>query len=244
VTASGKILVVDDHVDLAENIAEILQMAGYQTAIAHSAEAALELLDGGGLSGLITDFRLPGRSGAQLIAELRRRGNPIPALVMSAYTDDETISSAQQAGAAHVLSKPVDIPRLLCLMETLGGDEDLILVIDDNRALAENIAEALEHHGHRAAVCTTAGEALGHRRGARVAIIDFRLPDATGVEVAQQLRSRDPGMSLLFVSAHGPELQAALDEQLPGARAMDKPLHVPELLAWVEEVLRGQRRAR
>jgi DNA-binding NtrC family response regulator len=237
VSAARRILVVDDHVDLAENIAEILQMAGFETAIADSAEAALERIGAGDIVGLITDFRLPGRSGAQLIAEMRRRGSEIPALVMSAYTDDDTIRSAQQAGAVEVLSKPVNIPHLISLMQTLGQGE-LVLVVDDNRPLAENIAEALNGRGWRALVCTTAAEALAHRSGVRVAIVDYRLPDATGVEVADQLASRDPRLRFLFVSGHADELRRKLEGRLPAAEAMDKPVDVAALLSWVAQVLR------
>ena len=79
VSLAGKILIVDDHIDLAENLAEILENAGYETVVADSAEAALDRLERKDIGALITDYRLPGRNGAELIAELRRRGDRIPA---------------------------------------------------------------------------------------------------------------------------------------------------------------------
>jgi DNA-binding NtrC family response regulator len=96
VTLAGKILIVDDHVDLADNLAEILENAGYQTVVADSAEAALDRLERNDVAALITDYRLPGLNGAELIVELRRRGLTIPAVVMSAFTDDRTIDKATQ----------------------------------------------------------------------------------------------------------------------------------------------------
>lgn len=117
--AAGAVLVVDDHSDLADNIAEIIRGVGRDAVTAESAEAALECIVKGGIVVLITDYRLPGLSGAQLIAELYRRGLGLPAIVMSAYTDDETIAAARKAGALHVLAKPVEIRRLLALVETL-----------------------------------------------------------------------------------------------------------------------------
>jgi DNA-binding NtrC family response regulator len=244
VTADSKILVVDDHVDLAENIAEILELSGYRTAIAGSAESALERVAAGDIAALITDFRLPGRDGAELIAELRRRGSTIPAVVMSAYTDDDTIASSRRAGATEVLAKPVDIPHLVTLMETLGGAGDLILVVDDNRPLAENLAEALTGRGYRAAVCTSAAEALAHGNEVGVAIVDYRLPDATGLDVAEQLRSRNPGLRFLLVSGHCHELRQELGDRLPGTEAMEKPVDVAALLSWVAQVVRHEQRHR
>lgn len=117
--STTRVLVVDDHVHLAENIAEILEGEGYQTLLAASAEQALETVETDGVDALITDYRLPGLSGAELIRELRRRGRDIPAVVMSAYSDDETIRVSRAAGALEVLGKPVAVQRLIGLVAAM-----------------------------------------------------------------------------------------------------------------------------
>ena len=105
------VLVVDDNQDLAENIAEILVLRGFAAVIATSAEEALPkaLADGPDL--LVTDFRLPGMSGAELVRRVRETLRTIRAVVMSAYTDDNTIAAARAAGATF-LPKPVDLSTL------------------------------------------------------------------------------------------------------------------------------------
>lgn len=100
---------------MAENIAEMLEIGGFRTSIAESAEQALALLTEK-VSALITDFRMDGRNGAELIAEIRRRGSQIPAVVMTAYADDEMEQACTRAGALAVLPKPVDMVRLLALV--------------------------------------------------------------------------------------------------------------------------------
>jgi CheY-like chemotaxis protein len=109
--ATIAVLVVDDNQDLAENIAEILGLRGFAPLIATSAEEALPkaLPDGPVL--LVTDFRLPGMSGAELVRRVREQRNGVRAIVMSAYTDDETIAAAREAGA-NFLPKPVDLTAL------------------------------------------------------------------------------------------------------------------------------------
>lgn len=113
------ILVVDDHVPLAENIAEFLENAGYQPLIAHSAEEALQAIEAEEVDALITDYWLPGLNGAELIRELRRRGRCIPALVISAFSDDDTIDAAKAAGATDVVDKPLTLSRLLGFAERM-----------------------------------------------------------------------------------------------------------------------------
>jgi DNA-binding response OmpR family regulator len=111
----NRVLIVDDNQDLAENIAEILSMQGYATEIATSAEEALPkaLPDGPGI--LVTDYRLPGMTGADLVREVRQRRAVIRAVVMSAYTDERTISAAKNAGA-EFLAKPIDFASLSLLL--------------------------------------------------------------------------------------------------------------------------------
>ena len=89
--------------------------------MAISAEQALDTLERDEIHAVITDYRLPGRNGAQLIREMRLRGRQIPAVVMSAYSDEETIAAARAAGAMEVLTKPVAIVQLLGLVAGLLG---------------------------------------------------------------------------------------------------------------------------
>jgi DNA-binding response OmpR family regulator len=246
VTAAGparserKVLVVDDHVDLAENIAEILAGAGHEAVVAASAEEALRLFEAGGIAGVITDFRLPGRNGAQLIAELRRRGSRVPAVVMSAFTDDETIGQARAAGALDVLPKPVDISRLMSAVASLGGDDAMVLLVEDSEELADNLAEALRAGGFLPVVSGTVAEALSARGEPRAAVIDFRLPDGTGLDVARRLRARNPTLRILFMSGYGDDTRARLRGSLDATDwfdQLDKPVKVEHLLAWVATAL-------
>jgi len=111
----NRVLIVDDNQDLAENIAEILSLKGFATEIATSAEEALPkaLPDGPGI--LVTDYRLPGMTGADLVREIRQQRAALRAVVISAYTDDRTISAARNAGA-DFLPKPVDFASLSQLL--------------------------------------------------------------------------------------------------------------------------------
>lgn len=106
-----RILIIDDNVNLAENIAEILQLDGYAAEVAASGEEALSKAASGQLDVVVTDYRLPDTNGAALLRRLREIGVQARAIVMSAYTDDQTIADAASAGAAFV-AKPVDLNLL------------------------------------------------------------------------------------------------------------------------------------
>ena len=114
------VLIVDDNQGLAENIAEILEMQGYVTSVATSAEEALPKALEETTNVLITDYRLPGMTGAELVGLLQKKAVRIRAVVISAYTDEGTIAAARNAGAAF-LPKPVDFSDLSRLIGAVSA---------------------------------------------------------------------------------------------------------------------------
>jgi CheY-like chemotaxis protein len=106
-----RVLIVDDNVALAENIAEVLELEGYETQVAITANEGLSKATARSQDVIITDYRLPDISGADLVRRLRQLGVMVRAVVISAYTDDSTIEDARAAGAAFV-PKPVDFTTL------------------------------------------------------------------------------------------------------------------------------------
>jgi len=109
--ALRRVLVVDDNIELAENIAEILEMDGCVAEVAASVEDALAKASRIAPDVLVTDYRLPGTSGVELVRRFRAAHGPLRAVIISAYTDDQTIKDATDVGAAF-LAKPVDFEHL------------------------------------------------------------------------------------------------------------------------------------
>jgi len=228
------VLVVDDQIELAENIAEILQGIGFQTEVAGSAEEGLERVARGGVTAVVTDFKLPGQSGAQLIEELRRRGERMPVLMMSAYTDEATIDRSKTAGAWFFLPKPVPLVTLVETFESLARQPVTTLLVDDEEHLAQNLAEVLTAAGHDVVVTHTAADALAQNRRLHTAVLDYRLPDGTGLEVARQLRARDPAVQILFISGYPEDLEAGRQADVPDSEALQKPVDPGRLISWVQ----------
>jgi CheY-like chemotaxis protein len=106
-----RVLVIDDNLNLAENIAEILELDGYLTEVAGSADEALAKAFPSKPDVVVTDYRLPDASGANLVRRLREVGIFPRAVVISAHTDEQTIADARSAGAKF-LPKPLDIVAL------------------------------------------------------------------------------------------------------------------------------------
>ena len=105
------VLIVDDNLSLAENIAEILQIDGHTTRVAASAEEAFPTGREEEPDVLVTDFRLPGISGAAFVKQVRAVHSRVRALVISACTDPNTVEAVAEAGASF-MPKPLDLSLL------------------------------------------------------------------------------------------------------------------------------------
>ena len=106
-----RVLIVDDNANLAENIAEILQIDGHLTEVAFSAEEALARVPAMEPDVLVADYRLPGINGADFVKQFRGTRTHVVAVVISAYTDDRTVKEARDSGATF-MPKPVDFKIL------------------------------------------------------------------------------------------------------------------------------------
>ena len=240
--AKGRLLIVEDDPDLAENLVEILQGLDWDVSVAGTAEDALPILEREAYSGVITDFRLPGLGGIDLIAKLRDRGIAVPVIVMSAFMDAAAAERAERVAAFEALQKPVNLERLFTLLKAFISPSREVLIVEDNEALAENVADALREEGLDVDVRPSGSEALSKRSLPRVALVDLRLPDLSGVEVARRLCARDPNLRILFVTAYPEEAGerlSAIGSALPWLDPEHPCLLKPfDLLELVERVRR------
>jgi DNA-binding response OmpR family regulator len=113
------LLLVEDSPELAENLADILREAGLTPEVVHSAEQALDQLRARTFDLIISDLRLPARSGVDLLQSLRALGLQTPLILMSAFADSAAQACAQRLGVAAVLAKPFDCEALLSLVFSL-----------------------------------------------------------------------------------------------------------------------------
>jgi two-component system response regulator CpxR len=115
-----KVLIVDDNLAYAQNIAEILEIRGYVTVLFESAEDALRRAVAPEICVVITDYRLPGMNGVELVRRVRRERPHVHAVVISAYADDRVVDDARALGA-EFLPKPVDFGALDRIVARTSG---------------------------------------------------------------------------------------------------------------------------
>jgi DNA-binding NtrC family response regulator len=131
-----RILVVDDEEKLRRVIELQLSTAGFEVDKAASAEEALKLADRADL--VLTDLKLPGMDGLELLAAIRHQNTHSPVIVMTAYGTVEVAVQAMKAGAADFLLKPFSLDHLMAVVQKAL---EVRALRDENRQLREELGK-------------------------------------------------------------------------------------------------------
>jgi len=116
-TKGARVLVVEDDRVLLEELSGALEDEGYSVTRASSAEDAESKLCRAEFGLVITDLRLPGASGLDVVEETRKRLPDCPVLVVTAHASVDTAVEAMRLGAFHYLQKPLSVDAILLEVE-------------------------------------------------------------------------------------------------------------------------------
>ena len=110
-----RVLIVEDEEKLRRVVHLQLASAGFEVEDAGTAEQALRSSDRADL--ILTDLKLPGMDGLQLLAALRAQNLTVPVIVMTAFGTVENAVEAMKSGAADFLLKPFSLDHLMAVVE-------------------------------------------------------------------------------------------------------------------------------
>jgi two-component system NtrC family response regulator/two-component system response regulator HydG len=122
---AGRILVVDDEVNARTALAELLRDKGFDVEMAADAFKAIGKFESFAPQVVVTDLKMPGMDGIELIKKLRAEADPPAVVVMTAFGAVETAVDAMRAGAADYLSKPINLNELLVVLDRVLETEQL-----------------------------------------------------------------------------------------------------------------------
>jgi two-component system, NtrC family, response regulator HydG len=116
------ILVVDDDARIRASLSRALAAQADTVRVAETAEAALNALSAARPDVVLTDLRMPGMDGLELLRLVRERAPGVDVILMTAYDDLPTVATAMRQGAVDFLVKPLDLHRLRGVLECVFAD--------------------------------------------------------------------------------------------------------------------------
>jgi DNA-binding NtrC family response regulator len=147
------VLVVDDEAGVRESLRMLLH-GECEVALAESADAALARIAEARPDLILLDLVMPGRSGLELLEELRQQGQPPPVIVLTATKTVTTAVEAMKLGAADYVTKPFEVDALRIKVRNLL----------QHRALEERVAELTEELEERTRLGALIGRSEAMRR--------------------------------------------------------------------------------
>ena len=108
----AQVLIADDEANLRKVLTALLKQDGHEATAVEDGIKALEVVERGEVDILITDLRMPGMTGLELLKKVRQRDPTLPVIVITAHGSVDTAVSALKAGAADYITKPFDKAEL------------------------------------------------------------------------------------------------------------------------------------
>lgn len=112
-----RICIVDDDRDFADMFADLLRLEGHEVDLTSTGEEALEGLRERDYDWTFLDFRLPGLDGLETLREIRKRKPQAQVCLMTAYGANQILTPALAHGAQAVFGKPLDLDRVLAIVD-------------------------------------------------------------------------------------------------------------------------------
>jgi two-component system, NtrC family, response regulator GlrR len=149
----GRILVVDDDDNLRRVLTLRLESAGYEVTAATSGEEACERLPDAEPHMVITDLRMPGIGGIELLEAIQARSPGVPVAILTAHGEIPDAVRATQAGAVDFLTKPVGAELLTCVEAHVRPSHESSVIGTDMDGIVTHspVVRALLHDARRVA---------------------------------------------------------------------------------------------
>lgn len=248
-----RVAIVEDEVALAAALQSQLASFGYDTVVYGSRTEAWEGITSTPPGAVILDLALPeGKlAGVSLLADLRGHADfdELPVVIVTVRDDVEARDAAIRNGASAYLSKPIDLVRLVEVLDKLcrptTEEPYRILIVDDDRDLAAHYALVLRRAGMEVSTVDEPFEVLDRIEEVRpdLVLVDIKMPGIEGPGLVRVLRHHDrlQGLSIVYISTEA-DLEKQLDAlEMGGDDFITKPIRDRHLVAMVRLKARRSR---
>ena len=146
-TNEPTVLVVDDNEDLLETFSMILKRRGFRVTTAGNGPTAIDLYREYGFDVILMDIVMPEMDGVAALRRIKEIDPEATVIMMTAYSNEETIQTAKNEGARRVIRKPVKIDLLIDMIREAAGEETILVINRETKAPCGAARESLAVSG-------------------------------------------------------------------------------------------------
>ncbi len=239
-----RVLIVDDSDSIRKTMQLVLAHKGYEVGTAPNGETAVEHIREHRYDLIFLDVKMPVMDGVETYKRIKGLRPDAAVMMMTAYAVEDLVADAVREGARGVVYKPLDMDRVIGLIETARHEHEqaLILIVDDEPGTCTTLKNVLVESGYDVGVAATGEEAveLAQARPRDVYFIDMKLPTMNGLETHLALQKVHPEAVSVLITGYREKMAdlvaAALDHR--AYACLYKPLDMDRLLALIEDIQR------
>ena len=237
VNEKHSILIVDDDRGFLETLKSVLEIKGFEVTAAYSGQEAISASKERGFDYLLLDIRMPDINGVDTWMELKKNLPATPAIFMTAYSASELVKKARDEGALEVLSKPLEMEKLLELLE--DSPHRSLLIVDDDRAFTETLKSFLESKSYTVATAFSADEGIRmfEEYPFRSVILDMKLDvGPTGLDVLLAIKALNSTVLVILMTGYRDETKELVETAISRSAytCLYKPFDPEELIRILE----------
>ncbi|NPA94751.1 MAG: response regulator [Thermodesulfobacteria bacterium] len=112
-----------------------------------------------------------------------------------------------------------------------------VLILEDSIIVSKLLASLLRAKGFQVTECASVSQAKSNLKGLDLAILDYRLPDGTGLEIAEELKKNRPDIPIFLLTARGSHVSEDVASKAGIKKYLEKPVEPETLMEHIDEFL-------
>jgi DNA-binding NtrC family response regulator len=235
---------VDDNISLRKTITFILKRKGYNVNTDKDGLEAIARVKESSFDIIFMDIKMPLMNGVETYKRIKKIRPDAIVIMMTAYSVDELIQEAIKEGAYGVLYKPLDLEKVIKLInETLEKKEGgFILIVDDDLSFSSTLKNILTKREYVVGIANSGEEAvsMAQEKDYHVMLIDMKLPTINGLETYLAIKKVNPKVVAIMMTGYRQEMDDLVLEAIQNTAytCLYKPLDMNNLLKLIEEILK------
>ena len=243
----ANILIVDDNISLCKTMSFVLGRKGYAVTTAKDGPEAIERVKETPFEMIFMDIKMPLMDGVETYRRIKQIRPKAVVMMMTAYAVEDLVQEALEEGAYGIIYKPLDIEKVVAVIEEARQAREgaLVLIVDDDPATCITLRNILTKKSYQVGIAYTGEEAIAMAQEAVLDIIfiDMKLPTINGLETYLAIRGINPQVVAIMITGYRQEMAELVEEALRNHAytCLYKPIDMEELLGLVDEIRKRKR---
>jgi two-component system response regulator HydG len=245
----ASILIADDNISLCRTMSFVLEGKGYVVTTSQDGLEAIERVKEKSFDMIFMDIKMPLMDGVETYRSIKQIRPEAVVVMMTGYSVEDLVEEALREGAYGIIYKPLDIEKVVALIEEVREAKRgvLVLVVDDHPETCITLRNILIKKNYQVGMAHTGEEAItmAQERAYDIIFIDMKLPTINGLEAYLAIKESNPEAVVIMMTAYRQEMAELVEEALNNSAyaCLYKPFNMEEVLRLVGELWKRKQKA-